>query len=655
MMGNARWARVVLCALLILANATAAVSTPPPVPVFNSSVLAGTAADETGPSASGRHVAYVYKAAAQDSDVLVRNLETGTNWNPIPPDSADQFDPDMGYNVVAYTDTGAGNAEIYRRSTNLWDLERLTNNAANQLYPSVSGMNTIWYDAGTSSLWYHDGYHDALLVNRPIPGSGGVQMRVHDLDAGTVVFARDDGVSWRLYRYTIGSTRDAESFYTLATDVEVTSLAVHDQRVVWSEDHGTGNHVHTKSVFGDAPDVMIDSLAGAAGGSVSAFHDTAAWNRESAGQLNIRFALQNGTLSTNATEELTSEIEPSIFGRRIAYRLPGDVYLAKAAPDFDRLAGDSRYKTAVAISQEHFPSATTAVLCTGENFPDALTAAPFARFVHAPLLLSRSTVVPTEVITELQRLGVHNVFLIGGTAALAGSVQTQLETAGFTTERIFGQSRYETAQQIAYRLVDGLAYGEIPFGDSIFIARGDAFPDALAAAPVASAWCAPILLTPPNELCTPLIQFMQNMTIKNAYVIGGTGAISENNFEEIEAYVLGYGGAASRWDGGTRYETAVDVVNNGIASDVIDLDTLGFATAANFPDALAGGVGVSTGHGALLLVPPSGPLPSNSAQPYLGVQQFLSAHAWEIGRAEIYGGTSAVDAGVAGQLAAYLH
>ena len=44
---------------------------------------------------------------------------------------------------------------------------------------------------------------------------------------------------------------------------------------------------------------------------------------------------------------------------------------AQAVP-FERLQGDDRYRTAVAISSSAFPRATTVVLVSGAGFPDAL-------------------------------------------------------------------------------------------------------------------------------------------------------------------------------------------------------------------------------------------------------------------------------------------
>ncbi|NUP51063.1 MAG: hypothetical protein HOW97_27680, partial [Catenulispora sp.] len=56
-----------------------------------------------------------------------------------------------------------------------------------------------------------------------------------------------------------------------------------------------------------------------------------------------------------------------------------------------RLAGKTRYETAIAVSKKAFPADHTAaavVLATGDNFPDALAGVPLSKQLNAPLLLT---------------------------------------------------------------------------------------------------------------------------------------------------------------------------------------------------------------------------------------------------------------------------
>lgn len=78
--------------------------------------------------------------------------------------------------------------------------------------------------------------------------------------------------------------------------------------------------------------------------------------------------------------------------------------------------------------------------------------------------------LPTAVSTELTRLNPSRVNIAGGTAAVSGLVQSELQAFGTgNVLRWAGQSRYETAAQLA-----GITNGGL--GKTVFIATGASFP-----------------------------------------------------------------------------------------------------------------------------------------------------------------------------------
>ena len=80
-----------------------------------------------------------------------------------------------------------------------------------------------------------------------------------------------------------------------------------------------------------------------------------------------------------------------------------------------RIAGPNRYATAAAISSFHMPSgAPIAYVTTGEDFPDALAAGPAATVRGAPTILVRLGAIPSESVTELDRLNPNRIYVIGG-------------------------------------------------------------------------------------------------------------------------------------------------------------------------------------------------------------------------------------------------
>lgn len=82
-----------------------------------------------------------------------------------------------------------------------------------------------------------------------------------------------------------------------------------------------------------------------------------------------------------------------------------------------RIAGVDRYDTSVAISKATYASASTVYLATGANFPDALAGAPLG----GPLLLTPGDYLLPAVRTEIIRLGVQRVIVLGSTGAIRES------------------------------------------------------------------------------------------------------------------------------------------------------------------------------------------------------------------------------------------
>jgi putative cell wall-binding protein len=64
----------------------------------------------------------------------------------------------------------------------------------------------------------------------------------------------------------------------------------------------------------------------------------------------------------------------------------------------------------------------TVVLARADVYADALVAAPLARRLSAPILLTGSDGLDARVAQELGRLNAHRVFVMGGTAALSEQV-----------------------------------------------------------------------------------------------------------------------------------------------------------------------------------------------------------------------------------------
>lgn len=101
-----------------------------------------------------------------------------------------------------------------------------------------------------------------------------------------------------------------------------------------------------------------------------------------------------------------------------------EAQLAFYGLEVSRTAGASRFETAALLTRPAMPDgADTAILVTGQDFPDALAAAPLAHSLDAPILLTATDSVPAPTRAALEELGVTDVVLVGGTAAISEAVE----------------------------------------------------------------------------------------------------------------------------------------------------------------------------------------------------------------------------------------
>ncbi|MGB8000065.1 MAG: cell wall-binding repeat-containing protein, partial [Anaerobacillus sp.] len=138
-------------------------------------------------------------------------------------------------------------------------------------------------------------------------------------------------------------------------------------------------------------------------------------------------------------------------------------------------------------------------------------------------------------------------------------------------DRTAGETRYETAIEISKKGWES--------ADTIVLARGDMFPDALAGAPLAYKYDAPILLTEKHKIDSSVKKEIERLGAKKAIILGGPDAVSPY----VEYSLKGLGLKVERVGGENRYETAVNIAAKLGGSP----DKAILANAFNFPDALS--------------------------------------------------------------------
>ncbi len=215
-----------------------------------------------------------------------------------------------------------------------------------------------------------------------------------------------------------------------------------------------------------------------------------------------------------------------------------------------RLAGRNRYETAAAIATFGFPGADTVYVVPGNNFPDALAAGSPAGRDGRPILLATPTELPAATAAAIAALPNPQVIVVGGPQAITEAVLQEIAqvTTG-VVRRVSGLNRFLTSVAVS---VDSFASA-----DTVFLASGLSFPDALSAAPAAAAANAPVLLT--QTTCVPedAMTEIYRLGATQIVAIGGVGAVDQNVGNLVPcgppdtplfSFLIDRVGAYARWD-----------------------------------------------------------------------------------------------------------
>jgi putative cell wall-binding protein len=233
-----------------------------------------------------------------------------------------------------------------------------------------------------------------------------------------------------------------------------------------------------------------------------------------------------------------------------------------------RLGGSDRYETSAKISQNKWTNADAAVLVSGEAFADALSSVPFAKQLNAPVLLTSSNSLNKNTASELSRLKVKKVYIIGGTGVISDLVENSIKDMNISTERIAGADRYSTSLAVAKKLGTPA---------QIFLCSGANFPDGLSVSSYAALSSSPVILTNGNEMESNTAKFIGDSNAR-VYVIGGNGVVKDSLLQGISN--------AERISGTDRYSTNLAVLAK--FSDKFDLSNVYLASGKDFADALCG-------------------------------------------------------------------
>lgn len=267
----------------------------------------------------------------------------------------------------------------------------------------------------------------------------------------------------------------------------------------------------------------------------------------------------------------------------------------KATVSETTIAGDDRYKTAVEISKNYSSTSKHAVIVNGQKgIVDALTATPYASLKKAPILMTQSTKLNADTKKELTRRGVKTVDIVGGVNSVSDAVKAEIEAMGIKVNRIAGDSKYDTALEVAKK-IDGISNIS-----KIAVANGEVLADAVSVAAPAAQNKMPIILAHPTKgLDAEVKKYIDGEGISTSYVIGGTSSVSTATQNSLP-------GTKKRLEGTDRQGTNASVIKEFYTSSSYDNMYVAKSGQVNkadeIADALAVGVLAASKQDPVMLV-----------------------------------------------------
>ncbi|MDR0433996.1 MAG: cell wall-binding repeat-containing protein, partial [Gracilibacteraceae bacterium] len=208
------------------------------------------------------------------------------------------------------------------------------------------------------------------------------------------------------------------------------------------------------------------------------------------------------------------------------------------AADENRIAGSDRYDTAIAISRAGWTTAENVVLspAADANRTDTLSAAPLAKALGAPILLTDGRTLTPGTLAEITRLGAKNVYITSGAGVITPAVHEALSGRGLTPVPLGGANRFETAVNIANEIAKHGAVTTVVFTST----QNDADALSMASLAAANGW---VLFPAARDALAPVItDWLGGQNVSKTYVIGSADLLSDAAVAALPA-VTRIGGA----------------------------------------------------------------------------------------------------------------
>jgi N-acetylmuramoyl-L-alanine amidase len=236
---------------------------------------------------------------------------------------------------------------------------------------------------------------------------------------------------------------------------------------------------------------------------------------------------------------------------------------------------------------------TTTTTDTGSTSTTDTTSGTSTTATSSTTTTSGSTTTATSTTTTT------STTISSTTTTTVAPTTTTTAPAGRVDEYLVGADRYATAILVSQK--------QYPKGaPAVVLAKGDNFPDALAAAPLAEAYDAPVLLTPSGGLTTAIAEELKRLDPDVLFFIGLPSSLKSSVQAALPAAEI------RSLVGSDRYHTAV-LISQQVQAKRGTVTRAVLVPGDKFPDALSVAPLAAKKGWPIVLTPQAGPLPSVTA------------------------------------------
>ena len=258
-----------------------------------------------------------------------------------------------------------------------------------------------------------------------------------------------------------------------------------------------------------------------------------------------------------------------------------------------QFAGQDRYDTALRVAKDFaeekggLGAVPTAFLASGVTLVDSISAAGFAGYADAPILLTRGDSLHGGVADFIEDYGAGTVYVLGGTAAISDATVTAIEGLANSPKvtRLDGTDRYATAARIAGQIETDSQWCGTDAVSAVLINGGtDMLAYGVAVQTAVYRLQLPLLMTTADELPDSTADYITENDVEHVQIVGSTDVVSAG----VESALTSLGvDTVARVDGASAAAVSVELAkmaNNGCNDDLAPVSGTHVALVRGNPD-----------------------------------------------------------------------